>query len=113
MGMKSQSPAIGAFARVFMVLFVAVPLSGCPGFFEVGPAGKYSDASASMTLELKANRKATLTFLGQSRDCTYSAEGNKVNLSCGADVGNLAFVINSDGSLSLEHGDFPARLVRR
>ena len=111
--MKPQSPALGGFLGIFTAIIAAVLLSGCPGFFEHDPTGKYSDASGSMALELKAQRKATLTFLGQSRDCTYSAEGNKVNLACGADVGNVDFVINSDGSLSLEHQDFPARLVRR
>jgi hypothetical protein len=79
-------------AAITVLSFVAV---GCGS----GLQGTYSSTNGgTMTLELRSGGKATFTAMGETKDCTYTAGGKDVHLTC--DNHAIDFRVMDDGSLS-------------
>ncbi len=60
--------------------------------------GTYSSANGLALLELRSGGKATTTQMGQTSECTYTVDGNQIQLNCGG--GKSVYRVNSDGSLT-------------
>jgi hypothetical protein len=81
---------IALFASVMTC--VGLGIAGC------GVQGTYKDKTGNVTMELKGDGKATFSMMGQSADCTYKTDGDKVSVTC---MGiTTDFTKQSDGSLS-------------
>ena len=78
------------------VLAVALLIAGCGG----GVTGTYTDSTGGIVLVLKSGGQATLTFAGQTGNCTYTANGNNVNLNCQGAANAIALTVQSDGSIT-------------
>ena len=63
-----------------------------------GAEGTYSNENGSIVLDLKGGEKATLTFLGESKDCFYKQSKEQIQVVCGGDTTN--FSVHEDGSLT-------------
>ena len=63
-----------------------------------GPEGTYSNENGSIVLDLKGEEKATLTFMGESKDCFYKQSKPQIQVVCGGDTTN--FTLHDDGSLT-------------
>jgi hypothetical protein len=83
----------GAFAASSAVAIVFA--AGCGG----GVTGTYSDSTGSMVLVLKSGGSATMTFAGQSGDCTYATSGSTLTLTCPGQAGAVNFTV-ADGTLT-------------
>jgi hypothetical protein len=66
--------------RGFVPLLLAFALSAasCGSRFE----GTYANANGTIILELRSGGKAALTFLGETRQCTYATGGEQLTLDC-------------------------------
>lgn len=80
-----------AAASAVAIIFAA----GCGG----GATGTYADSTGSMVLVLKSGGSATMTFAGQSGDCTYATNGSTVTLTCPGQAGAVNFTL-ADGTLT-------------
>jgi hypothetical protein len=89
--------AMSIVAAVLILL-----ISGC----DSGPRGVYSDAMASVILELKSGGKANFTFMGDVQDCSYKSGGKQLTLSCKGETTSTVFSIHDDGSLTGPPGSF-------
>ena len=70
----------------------ALFLSGC------GVEGTYKDETGAVTLELKSGGKAVYSGMGQSAECTYKVDGDRVPVTC---MGfTVDFTKQKDGSLT-------------
>lgn len=83
------------FRRLVLVLAVTslVITCACGGGF----AGTYSNGSAM--LEFRSGGQVVLTFMGDSKTCTYQKSGTKVALNC-PEVGAMELTVHDDGSLT-------------
>jgi hypothetical protein len=84
---------IGAFAAASAVAIMFA--AACGG----GVTGTYADSTGSMVLVLKSGGSATMTFAGQSGDCTYATSGSTLTLTCPGQAGAVNFTI-ADGTLT-------------
>jgi len=81
---------IALFASVMTC--VGLGIAGC------GVQGTYKDKTGAVTMELKGDGKATFSMMGQTADCTYKDDGDKVSVTC---MGiTTDFKKQSDGSLT-------------
>ncbi len=70
-------------------------VAGCGSSVE----GTYSSTNGgTMTLELRSGGKAVFSMMGETKDCTYTAGGKDVHLTC--DNHPIDFRVMDDGSLS-------------
>jgi hypothetical protein len=88
-----------SFRRAISVLMVTV-LAGfmfarCGGG---GIEGVYTDPQGSMMLELKSGGKASITFMTETKACTYNVADKKIPVTCAGDV--IEFTMHDDGSLT-------------
>lgn len=72
-------------------------LLGLLGGCDSGPRGTYTNATGLAVLDLAGGGKATMSFMGENKSCTYAPADKAINVSCGAD--KLVFRVNGDGSL--------------
>jgi len=63
---------------------ITVAISGCNS-----RVGTYSNENGTIVLDLKSGGKASLTFLGESKPCSYSEEKNQVTVACEGDRRSL------------------------
>jgi hypothetical protein len=64
--------------------------------------GTYTGSSmiGSMSINFKSSTKADVTFAGQTEECAYDVNGDKVTIHAPpGQSGDLMFTLNSDGSL--------------
>ncbi len=87
------------------LLLALASLAVCAGCGS-GVQGTYSDANGAMTLELKSRGSATFSFMGQTTQCTYTAQGGQLAVDCKGDAGKTVFTIHDDGSLTGPPGSF-------
>jgi len=63
--------------------------------------GTYTDANGAVILELRSGGSASLTFMGDVENCSYTSSKQLVTLTCsGSPVPTMAFNIHDDGSLT-------------
>jgi hypothetical protein len=79
---------------LFAVLATATFASSCTNPY----VGTYSNANGSIVLDIKSGDKASLTLMGETKQCTYQAEKEQLTLDCGGD--KLVFTKHDDGSLT-------------
>jgi len=60
--------------------------------------GTYSNANGSIMLEVKSGGKASLTIMGETAECTYTAEGNQLTVDCKGE--KTVFTRHDDESLT-------------
>jgi len=80
---------------------LALPILGCVCMFAgcgAGLSGTYTNPTGLVTLDVKSGGKASLTMMGQNEDCTYEADGKKLNLTCSGD--KTVWTIHDDGSIT-------------
>ena len=94
-----------AFRRATSVVMATVLAGsvfvGCGGG---GVEGTYTDPGGSMLLELKSGGKASLTFMGDTKQCTYTVNDKKIPVVCAGDT--IEFTVHDDGSLTGPPGGF-------
>jgi len=88
-----------SFRRAISLLMVTV-LAGfifasCGGG---GIEGTYTDPQGSMMVELKSGGKGSITFMTETKQCTYNVADKKISMACAGD--NIDFTIHDDGSLT-------------
>lgn len=102
---RSKQPRAVSAAQWSIVLVLTlsclIGIAGCGGV-----QGTYTDATGSMTLELKSGGAATFSFMGQTAQCTYVAESNQVTVDCHDAGGKNTFTVQKDGSLTGPPGSF-------
>lgn len=64
-----------------------------------GVVGTYSNANGMITLDLKSGGAASMTFMGESKNCTYKVEGKEVKLDC-KEGEEMVFTVHEDGSMT-------------
>lgn len=79
-----------------ILLLSALSTSACNS----GLRGTYSDAQGAVVMELRSGGKARFTFSGDVEDCTYSADSERLALTCKGDATPTVFTIHDDGSLT-------------
>lgn len=77
-------------------LAVAVLLVACGAKVE----GTYSNVNGLVVLELKSGGKSTLSYAGETRDCSYTLDDKQIRMSCGRE--RFTFRRNQDGTLTGE-----------
>ncbi|MGZ3447407.1 MAG: hypothetical protein ACXU88_17105 [Myxococcaceae bacterium] len=77
-------------------LGLAVVLVACGAKVE----GTYSNVNGLVVLELKSSGKSTLSYAGETRDCTYTLDEKLIRMSCGRE--RFTFRRNQDGTLTGE-----------
>jgi hypothetical protein len=94
-----------AFRRSMSVVMTTVLAGyvfvGCGGG---GVEGTYTDPGGSMMLELKSGGKASMTFMGDTKQCTYTVSDKKIPVTCAGDT--MEFTLHDDGSLTGPPGGF-------
>lgn len=76
--------------------------------------GTYSDANGAVILELRSGGSASLTFMGDVENCSYTSSGKQVTLTCqGSPVPTTVFNIHDDGSLTGPPGAFMPPLRKK
>ena len=90
--------------RSVILAAVLVCLGGCIRFG--GITGTYTDGAGAFVLDLRSGGEATFTFMGNTAQCTYNQEKDKLNLKCKGDAGNTVMTIHDDGSLTGPPGTF-------
>jgi len=85
---------------------VGCVLTGCGSSIQ----GTYSDGPGSVLLDVRSGGEAKLSFMGDAAPCSYTVEGDKLNLTCKGDLGKVAFTIHDDGSLTGPPGSFVSAL---
>ncbi len=98
-------PAAAAPLSLVLLLVTLASLAACDGCGS-SVQGTYSDPNGAFTLELKSGGNAAFTFMGQTAQCTYTVDGNKLMLDCKGDPGKVTFTIHDDGSLTGPPGTF-------
>jgi hypothetical protein len=73
---------------------VFVFINGCTPSIQ----GTYANGNGSIVLDLKSGEKATLTFMGESKDCFYKQGKEQIQVVCDGDTTN--FSVHDDGSLT-------------
>ena len=61
-------------------------------------------ANGAMMLELKAEGKASMTFMGDTKQCTYTVKEKQIPVVCAGDT--MEFTVHDDGSLTGPPGGF-------
>jgi hypothetical protein len=77
-------------------LGLAVALVACGAKVE----GTYSNVNGLVVLELKSGGKSTLSYAGETRDCSYTLDDKQIRMSCGRE--RFTFRRNQDGTLTGE-----------
>ncbi|HVP61839.1 MAG TPA: hypothetical protein VMT11_14845 [Myxococcaceae bacterium] len=62
--------------------------------------GTYSNVNGLVVLDLSSGGKATLSYAGETRDCSYTVDEKQVRMSCGRE--RFSFRRNQDGTLTGE-----------
>ena len=88
-----------AYCRMAALTAVAMFFILVLGSCTTDVQGSYADQSGTWKLELKSGGKATMTFSGQSGECTYTSTDKRVSLNCPGTTG-ANFDIQKDGSLT-------------
>ncbi len=88
--MKNTICRVVVTLTIALVIFAA---SGCNSL-----VGTYSNANGSIVLDLKSGGKASLTFKGESKPCTYTKEKEQVTVDC--EGNKTVFTIRDDRSLT-------------
>ena len=91
--------------RRYLILILslcALSTSACNS----GPRGTYRDAQGAVVMELRSGGKARFTFSGDVEDCTYTADSDRLTLTCKGDATPTVFTIHDDGSLTGPPGSF-------
>jgi hypothetical protein len=86
--------------RLVVLLLAVVFLSGSSCTRRDPWTGTYSNANGSIVLDVKSGGKASMTLMGDAKECTYTADGDKtLTLACPEPPGQLVFQRQSDESL--------------
>ncbi len=91
--------------RLIPLLFVI----GCKSI-----TGTYTDANGAVILELRSGGSASLTFMGDVENCSYTSSKEQVTLTCkGNPEPTTVFNIHDDGSLTGPPGSFMPPLRKK
>lgn len=84
-----------SFRRMLLAL-----VATCSSLFlaACGVEGKYTDEGGTVQLQLDSGGKGTFSMSGQSTNCTYKVDGDKVPVTC--EGLTVVFTKQSDGSLT-------------
>ena len=94
---------------IIISILGAVLLIGCKSI-----AGTYTDANGAVILELRSGGSASLTFMGDVENCSYTTSEKQVTLTCkGSPVPTTVFNIHDDGSLTGPPGAFMPPLRKK
>jgi hypothetical protein len=76
--------------------------------------GTYTDANGAVILELRSGGSASLTFMGDVENCSYTSSKQQVTLTCKeSPVPTTVFNIHDDGSLTGPPGSFMPPLRKK
>ena len=78
----------------FVGLGFAALAAGCGG----GVEGTYGEATGSTQIVLKSGGAATMSFMNDKMDCTYTAKEKKVTLDCKQGT-PLELTLSDDGTV--------------
>lgn len=79
------------------VLAVSIcALAACGPSYE----GTYSDPTGAIAVNVKSGGQATITFMNQTAQCTYTVAGDKLTMNCKGDIGTINFTLRPDGTLA-------------
>jgi hypothetical protein len=101
---RKSWPVAIAKLSLALLLVALYSIAGCDGCSSL--PGTYTDPQGAITLDIKSGGTATLTFMGETAQCTYTVDGKKLALNCKGDAGKLTFNIQDDGSLTGPPGTF-------
>jgi hypothetical protein len=92
-----------------LISLLAIFVIGCKSI-----TGTYTDANGAVILELRSGGNASLTFMGDVENCSYTSSGEQVTLTCkGSPVPTTVFNIHDDGSLTGPPGSFMPPLRKK
>jgi hypothetical protein len=77
-----------------LLILLSIANVACGGKLE----GTYSNVAGNVTLELRSGGKAALTLNGETQNCGWKSDSQKVTVTCGGD--SMDFGIHDDGSLT-------------
>lgn len=60
--------------------------------------GTYQNENGSIVVELRSSGKARVTLMGESADCTYDVNGDKVKVKCEGE--DMELTVLDDGGLA-------------
>ena len=80
------------FVTVGMGLAALVVTASCGS----GVEGTYGDNNSPMKIVLKGGGKAAVTFMNQTKDCTYTTDKKKISLDC-KEGSPLELTLSDDG----------------
>jgi hypothetical protein len=80
-----------------VVLASALLVAGCGGIEAIYSASPDGDPNGPTKIELKSGGKATLTFMNQPAECTYTVDQKKITLDC-KDGNPVALTLSDDGT---------------
>jgi hypothetical protein len=63
-----------------------------------GVEGTYGDAQSPVKIVLKSGGKATMSFMNESKDCTYTNDKKKISVDC-KDGAPLDLTLSDDGTM--------------
>ncbi len=111
---RSKKPWPVAMAKLSLALLLVAlySIAGCDGCGS-GVSGTYTDPHGAITLDIKSGGTATITFMGETAQCTYTVDGKKLALNCKGDAGKMTFNIQDDGSLTGPPGTFMPPLRKK
>jgi hypothetical protein len=94
----------------FVLLLVAVLfVAGCPKRATV--EGTYTNANSSIVLDLKSGGQASFAVMGETKQCTYTADGSQISLDCQGD--KVVFTKQADDSLAPPAGSLIEPLKKK
>jgi hypothetical protein len=59
------------------VILIILTFGGCGGV-----QGTYADPTGGFVLQLQSGNKAVLSMMGQTGNCTYTGDGDKISVTC-------------------------------
>ena len=84
---------------IAVIAAAGIAMAACGASYE----GTYSDPTGAVQVSLKSGGAASITFMNQTADCTYTVNGTAVTLNCKGDAGAngpIHFTLRPDGTLA-------------
>jgi len=79
---------------ILTAITLVLSISNCGNKF----VGTYANANGTIVLDVKSGDKASLTILGEKKECSYQTNKDELTLACEDD--KLVFNRHEDGSLT-------------
>lgn len=73
-----------------------------------GVEGTYGDAGA-IQIVLKSGGAATMSMMGEKKDCTYTTDKKNVTLDCKVPDGPMTLTLSDDGTTLQAPGGLPLK----